>query len=186
MNTHVKTYLGEWTRAWYKYRNVKNRREFGCICSCLLGSSKRHLPKGQPWVLPEFEFLNITIRHENITYPQYYLRFFPIIVSRFWFFWINFGQNYPISFFVEIVSENYPLGRRALCVLVGYSWQISSRFCPFFLLMSEQRMGCSGVSGPHRSCLLLPGMWIVEIAAILSALCIKILENCSISKCVLH
>ena len=84
--------------------------------------------------------------------------------------------------------ENYPLG---VAVHSVSWWAIHGEFlpdpCPFFLLMSEQRTGCSWVSGPHlRSCLLLPGMSIVEIVAILSALRIKTLENCSISKCVVH
>ena len=92
------------------------------------------------------------IRHENITYPKkIFSNYFPITVSRFRCFGIKLGQNYPISLFVEIVSENYPLG---VAVHSVPWWAIHgkflSEFCSFFLLMSEQRMGWFGVSGPQR------------------------------------
>ena len=92
-------------------------------------------------------------------------------------FWINFGQNYPISLFVEIVSENYPLG---VAVHSVSWWAIHGKFLPdvlFFLLMSEQHMGCSRVSGPQR---------LILCALAFSFQVCEAPRNCSIFKCIVH
>ena len=92
---------------------------------------------------------------------------------------------------MEIVSENYPLG---VAVQSVSWWAIHGKFlpdfCSFFLLMSEQHMGCSGVSGPQRLilCALAFSFQVceaLEIVAFLSVSCIKTPE-CSIFNCIVH
>ena len=68
------------------------------------------------------EALLLTIRHKNITYPIKYN------------FELFSDYRFMISIFLNEFRPKLPARRRrALCVLVGYSWQISSRFL-FFLL----------------------------------------------------
>ena len=88
-------------------------------------------------------FLLTTIRHENITYLKW---IFSSTVSRFRFFGISFGQNYPISF-VEIISKNHPLG---VAVHSVPWWAIHGKCLPDFCSFFPTHVWAAHVSGPQR------------------------------------
>ena len=95
------------------FRNIRQKHPFGNRPP----TSRRHC-------LPDKKYFRIIFR----------LPFHDLV------FWINFGQNYPISFFAEIISENFPLGVAVVSVSWwAIQWQTNNNFAKTLRKLSDRK-----------------------------------------------